>query len=75
MISSIINDIVKVALSYFAVLLIIKKNTNDGIRHLQKYQIEINKIPSSTFPKKFEYPIKICSTQMNEKGVGNILNY
>ena len=47
---------------------------NDGIRHLQKYPIE-KKIPKSTFHKTFEYSIKICNTQMNEKGVGNKCNY
>ena len=51
-----------------------KHKLNGGIRHLQKYPIEKNKIPKSTFLKKLEYPIKICNTQLNEKGVGKILN-
>ena len=42
---------------------------------LQKYPIEKNKIPKSTFLRKLAYPIKICNTQLNKKGMGKIPNY
>ena len=38
-----------------------------------KYPIEKPKYPNK-FIRNVEYPINICNTQMNEKGVGNIPN-
>ena len=38
-------------------------------------QLKKKKIPKSTFLKKLEYPIKICNTQLNKKGMDKILNY
>ena len=66
--TSIINDIIdefetKSSLYSGLFALLEKHKINDGIRHKQKYPIEKNKIPKSTFLKKFEYPIKICNTK------------
>ena len=78
--SSIINDIIdkfetESSLHSGPFALLEKHKINDGIRHLQKYPIEKAKILKSTFLKKFEYPIKVCNTQMNEKKMGNLPNY
>ena len=77
--SSIINDIIASLKPKVACTRTVnyqeKHKLNGGIRHLQKYPIVKNKIPKSTYLKKLEYPIKICNTQLKEKGVGKILNY
>ena len=61
--SSIINDIVDKfeteSSLHLALMSVIKKHKfTDGIRHLQKYPIEQNKIPKSTFLKNLNTQLK-----------------
>ena len=39
-----------------------------------RYSIEEPKYPNKYLSENGEYPINICNTQMNEKGVGNMPN-